>query len=184
MELSSNKVQRCYNCRRPILLYGNRDPATGWVGWCKICSWHWRNPTASKLEKLRLASRLPVPNDVSNNIISFFVSNNELRKFKRDACFKSWFRTLLLEHNYWKCFVIHCDVVEKAHHWNIDKAKIDEDWLEEQVFNNPLWVLFFAPAPIAYPLRGRPFKILASMLGRPPLGMGEKYAETHKFLCA
>ena len=63
-----------------------------------------------------------------------------------------------------------------------DQQVINNPLCIQQVINNPLWILYYAQAPIAYPLRGRPFKILASMLGRPPLGMGEKYEETHKFL--
>ena len=36
------KFSRCQLCRRPRQLYGNRDPETGWVGWCSICNWQRR----------------------------------------------------------------------------------------------------------------------------------------------
>ena len=34
--------RRCRRCSRPCKLFGERDPETGWVGWCGVCVAEWK----------------------------------------------------------------------------------------------------------------------------------------------
>ena len=39
--VAPTRIRCCFQCGRPSALFGSRDSRTGWVGWCRICNWHW-----------------------------------------------------------------------------------------------------------------------------------------------
>lgn len=150
-------LKPCSLCNRPAILYGNRDVDTEWVGWCTVCNWHWKHPEIRILSAFRYLRFLPVPS-VTAHIVFTYLVGEDLRKLKEKAWYICWFKMLL-------------------------RGEPDEDsdasemsdtfvWNPEQFKSRPLWYLqLSATSSGRY---GRPFKILTTMLGGPPLSQFEE----------
>ena len=52
----SRNPRRCRRCSRPCKLFGEIDPETGWIGWCRVCVAEWKEQ--SFVATWRCSSRL------------------------------------------------------------------------------------------------------------------------------
>ena len=167
MDLTNVSVLRCSLCHRPVMLYGNRDPRSGWVGWCRICLFHWRYPSARQLIVYKLLQKIPMPSNVLSIIFSFFVGE-VLKRIKYDAWHASWFRLLFVEHSYWKqCLLFHAS----QYYWDLDPVIIPVPFVLRNSFcDNPLWFWngFRHQCCFFIHWNFRPLRILTELLGKPP----------------
>ena len=44
--MMSNTIPRCNQCSRLTCWWGDYDPKTGWMGWCRICNAKWHSEDA------------------------------------------------------------------------------------------------------------------------------------------
>ena len=164
--------RRCVLCNRPISLYNIRDPKHCVQEWCGVCNWHCKFPEFRRLVKYRLWKILPAASVTFNVVLNYLVGN-DLRLFKEDAWFTCWSKILLRgPYNY--------DLKNYNHSSHVE-------WSLYHFGDRPLWLLKVSRKELEpgkwFGKYGRPFKILTTMLGRPPLDIGQQYAVRDDRLC-
>jgi hypothetical protein len=169
------ECRSCIICKRPSFLYGKRDPATGWVGWCGICNWWWRFGAAKQLTDFGCVPAI-LPSGVSHwctiFVLEYLIGVQEqlawssgqaivMLRIRHERAWDNYYNKLLLgEKAYYRG---EDGLVREACSDEEDEDAILDAHLD---YLNPMWRLQLARRSGLEPCR-RPFQIVTEMLGDP-----------------
>ena len=176
MDLEWNQVcTSCNMCKRPCFLYGNKDQATGWLGWCTICNWWWRFGAAKQLTDFGCVPAI-LPSGVSHWCTSLvfeyligvqeqlaWSSGAAVARLRRahESAWDIYYNELLLGH---KAYIRGVDGRPRAA--SSDEEDEDGVWDAHLDWINPMWKLRLARRPNLEPCF-TPFQIVTGMVGDP-----------------
>ena len=143
-------------CKRPSFLYEQRDPATGWMGWCEICNWWWRFGAAKQLADFGLQTAI-LPSGcqwvLQIFVLQYLIGIQEELAWRRGVAIAMLRRA---HASAWDIVYNKLLLGAKAYYRDVDgltrEAGSDEE-AEDEIFDahldylNPMWNLQLARGP-------------------------------------